>query len=277
MYNRSVIGIDGDRLFYRHTPIDPHRKTLLFIHGLGDSGLAFREAFIEAVLRDFNIIVPDLPGYGKSKSEHDGEKDYAFAKQAARLYELLNYLGIEKFCLVGHSMGGDLGTLMCTKYSQNRIQAFVNIEGDLTQGDRFITDAALEAHGRGSDYFEKWLRSELIDIIFAGQRDKFVRSRNRYQKSLRCCSANAFWVNVEEIRSLNEDLPGCNYAEAAKLFAGIQIPKVFCWGRESIQSNSQTRTYLNAKPFCQQPFDAFHWIMLDQRKEFYNYLVKFFV
>ena len=67
MYHRSTLGVDGGVIFYRHTNIDPHRKTILFIHGLGDSSRVFREAFFEAGLQDFNIIVPDLLGYGKSK------------------------------------------------------------------------------------------------------------------------------------------------------------------------------------------------------------------
>jgi pimeloyl-ACP methyl ester carboxylesterase len=172
-------------------------------------------------------------------------------------------------------MGGDLGTLMCTKYSQARIKAFVNIEGDLTQNDRFMTDLAVEAHARGEKYFEKWLKHELADILFAGERARFILSKQRYQESLAACSAKAFWKNVEEIRSLNENLPGLKYAEAARLFADIQIPKLFCWGRQSIQSNSSTGKYLKTKPFPEQPFDAFHWIMLDQQIEFYNFLVRF--
>ena len=81
MYLRSSIDVPGGTLFYRYTEIDSKKPTLLCIHGLGDSGLVFLEAFYEANLREFNIVVPDLLGYGKSKSEVKKEKEYKFEKQ----------------------------------------------------------------------------------------------------------------------------------------------------------------------------------------------------
>lgn len=276
MYHKATFKSGKGVLFYRHNDIDSRRENLLCIHGLGDSGGVFREAFFEAGLRDYNIIVPDLCGYGESQSKVDSEEDYKFKNQIARLYELLDQLRIEKFFLIGHSMGGDIGTLMCTTYSQARIRAFVNVEGDLTQGDRFITNLAVAAHAQGDKFFEKWLKYELIDILFADERAKFTLSKKHYQKSLAACSAIAFWENVKEIRSLNENLPGHDYAETARLFTEIQIPKIYYWGTESIEPKSPTWKYLETNTFQQQSFSAFHWIMLGQRKEFYDCLTNFF-
>lgn len=276
MYHRSTINVPGGTLFYRHTEIDSRKPTLLCVHGLGDSGLVFLEAFYEAGLRNFNIVAPDLLGYGKSIPEADAENEYTFGKQIVRLYILLEHLGVERFFLVGHSMGGDIGTLMCKKDNQNRIQAFVNVEGDLTQGDRFITNAAFAAHKKGRKFFRYWLHHELIDIIFKDKTQNYVQSRMRYEKSLKCCSDVAFWANVKRIRRLNKNLPCHHYAQAAKLFEEISIPKIFYWGSDSLSGKS--KDYLLSAGLNPEPKifpESFHWIMLDNRRRFYDALSQF--
>jgi membrane protein DedA with SNARE-associated domain/pimeloyl-ACP methyl ester carboxylesterase len=49
------------------------------------------------------LIVPDLPGFGKSTEDIP---DYSFRAHATYLWELLDQLGIQKVHLVGFSMGG---------------------------------------------------------------------------------------------------------------------------------------------------------------------------
>lgn len=278
MYHRSTVSVDGGVMFYRHTDIDPHRKTLLFLHGLGDSGLAFIEAFHEPGLREYNIIVPDLLGYGKSKPKACGKADYRFNAQIARLYALLDHLKIDKFFVVGHSMGGDIGTLMCDSDRQARIQAFVNIEGDLTEGDRFITNKVRKAKRMGC--FRFWLRHTFTNKIVLKDWAKYGPSRLRYLDSLRICRPKAFLKNAEEIYDLNatekeRTEKGRKRAIIAAKYEKIPVPTLFCWGTDTIWENSPTWCYLDTKPFRHKSFDAFHWIMLDQPRKFYDYLIKF--
>ena len=52
---------------------------------------------------DFNLIIPDLRGFGQSGSV---EFTYSLADMASDIAELLDYLEIDKAVIVGHSMGG---------------------------------------------------------------------------------------------------------------------------------------------------------------------------
>ena len=63
MINEATISVPDGYMFYRHNQIDQERTTLLFLHGLGESGLCFVDAFHEPALKNYNIIVPDLLGY----------------------------------------------------------------------------------------------------------------------------------------------------------------------------------------------------------------------
>lgn len=53
--------------------------------------------------RMFDVIAPDAPGYAGSAGEPVAE---TIGDMARANFALLDHLGIEDFCLVGHSMGG---------------------------------------------------------------------------------------------------------------------------------------------------------------------------
>jgi pimeloyl-ACP methyl ester carboxylesterase len=271
MYHRATLNVAGGVLFYRRTRIDPQRLTLLFLHGLGDSGQAFREAFGQAGLRAYNLVVPDLPGYGKSSPAAD--EDYCFHRQITRLYQLIDSLGIEEFAIVGHSMGGDIGTLMCANDRQGRIPAVVNIEGDLTAGDRFITDRAIAAEKAGD--FEFWLRHCFTDEIVPSVLKDYKSTQRRYRAALRLCETYAFLQNCKEIYALNEDQPPHRHGIIASIFDSLPVQKVFFWASESLSNRSQA--YLQHKPYSHTPpfENSSHWIMLDKSREFYDTLSMF--
>ena len=140
----TYLNIDDELIYIRHSALVKDRKSLLFIHGLGDSGLAFEDVFKYKLLEDFNIIIPDLVGYGKSsRSPKDG--DYSFESHLARIWNMIKHYDLHKLTVIGHSMGGDMGTLLCRSDEDGIIHKFVNIEGALTQYDLFISSKAAKA------------------------------------------------------------------------------------------------------------------------------------
>jgi pimeloyl-ACP methyl ester carboxylesterase len=177
-----------------------------------------------------------------------------------------------KFIVIGHSMGGDNGVLMCADDDQGRIQAFVNIEGDLTQGDRFITNLTLAAEKAGA--FECWFRHCYNDEIVPNILKDFDLARKRYQAALRLCQPEAFLQNAKEIYALNKNLIFRKHAKIASIFHSLRLRKVFYWGDRSL--SGQSVKYLRNKPYAYPPFEgSFHWIMLDNHRKFYDALSRF--
>ncbi len=257
-------------MFLRRSEIVLDRPSLLLIHGLGESGLCFQEAFAHPLLRDrYNIVAPDLLGFGRSDAAADG--DYSFARQIARLWQLIDSFPLETFNLVGHSMGGDIGALICAGDDQDRVERFVNIEGDLSEGDRFITDQALKSDASGR--FETWLSQDFMGEIVPDWGRKWP-SCNRYLESLKLCRPDAFLESAKQIAVWNQRLPDKKHAIIGQFHRDLPQPKRFCFGDHSVSPES--RTFLKTPDLKHREFpNAFHWVMIDQADGFYRYLDRF--
>ncbi|EOD66307.1 alpha/beta fold hydrolase [Amycolatopsis vancoresmycina] len=94
----------GDReIFVAEAGAGP-AVVLLHGGGPGATGAANYQANIEALARRFRVVVPDLPGYGRSTKDIDRRDPFGSLADGVR--GLLDALGLETAHLVGNSYGG---------------------------------------------------------------------------------------------------------------------------------------------------------------------------
>lgn len=87
-------------------------ETIILIHGLGSYAPAWKNN-IPALAKEMRVIALDLPGYGKSsKGPWAGSMDFF----ATALIEFADSLGLKKFHLAGHSMGGQISMVTALKF-----------------------------------------------------------------------------------------------------------------------------------------------------------------
>src|ERR1700757_5159720 len=72
--------------------------------GPGASGLSNYSRNVDALAERFHVIVPDLPGYGRSSKGVNGSDPFKFLADTIR--GMLDELGIQKAHFVGNSYGG---------------------------------------------------------------------------------------------------------------------------------------------------------------------------
>lgn len=139
-YVRHSIGVDGFELIYQESG-RRDAPPLLLLHGFGgDSDNWVRLAPL--LRRDFRILVPDLPGFGETG--YLPGKSYSLEAQVARLKDFVEMLHLDRFHVVGNSMGGYLAAAFAATYPERiATLGLFNAAGvDMTTRSPFY-DAAL--------------------------------------------------------------------------------------------------------------------------------------
>ena len=91
---------------------NPNGPVIALVHGQYDS-LHVWEPWIKELSDEFRLITMDQPGHGLT-GRIPGDY-YSRGSMAKVLRELMDYIGIEKFVLVGNSMGGGVATYYTIK------------------------------------------------------------------------------------------------------------------------------------------------------------------
>lgn len=87
---------------------------VILLHGLTDSGIYWHRV-IQALLDDYDLIIPDLRGHGYSSKPRAG---YTYTDFSNDIIYLVQKLNIEKATIIGHSIGADIALLVAAKQSK---------------------------------------------------------------------------------------------------------------------------------------------------------------
>ena len=98
---------------YCETHGDKNHPAVLFLHGFMGNGRSWNE-IIDTLQKDYYCITVDLPGHGQSLAVD--ESDYKMPECAKLIIKIIDRLKINKFNLVGYSMGGRLGLFVALNY-----------------------------------------------------------------------------------------------------------------------------------------------------------------
>jgi pimeloyl-ACP methyl ester carboxylesterase len=243
--------------------------TLLFIHGLGESSLCFAEAIEHLPRNQYHLVMPDCIGYGRSSPARD--QQYHFSRQLDRLQALAQAMHLQRIVIVGHSLGGMLGTLWLSEREHRHILGLINIEGNLHPEDASYSRLASAAYRDLACDTHRWLhwyRQVLLEERVLREHGHSLACR-RYYASLQFTQPDAFLANSQEIlerTAVSETHPE---PAMARLYRNIMLPKIYLWGSESI--SKQTQQYLAHHELAHHAFQgAGHWPMIDQPAECYR-------
>jgi pimeloyl-ACP methyl ester carboxylesterase len=94
----------------------PNGRTVVLLHGKNFSGAYWAPTIKALTEAGYRVVVPDQIGFGKSSKP--ASYQFSFQALAANTRALLDSLGVERFVLVGHSMGGMLAVRMALMYPE---------------------------------------------------------------------------------------------------------------------------------------------------------------
>ena len=114
----QFVDVDGLRLHYKRGGRGP---ALLLLHGTTSSLEHFDRA--AAILqKSFDIIRPDLPGFGLTGPRPHG--DYRVATYAATMAQFMKKLDVPRYAVAGNSLGGNVAWNLALDYPE-RLRALV--------------------------------------------------------------------------------------------------------------------------------------------------------
>ena len=109
----QFIDVAGNRIHY----VDRGRRdapAIVLIHGLAGQMRNFGRPLLEALEKDFRLVLVDRPGSGWStRAPHASS---SLSQQAAVMSELFRRLGLERPHVVGHSLGGALALAIAAEH-----------------------------------------------------------------------------------------------------------------------------------------------------------------
>lgn len=97
------------------TPANYNGKNVLLLHGKNFNGYYWKDVIQFLAEDGYRVIVPDQIGWGRSTAPNI---HYSFHLLAENTMKLLDYLGVNKVNVIGHSMGGMLAARFALMYPE---------------------------------------------------------------------------------------------------------------------------------------------------------------
>ena len=121
----GVASIDGYNLTYV-TAGQPDAPPLMMVHGWF-SHLGVWRRTIDMFRHSHYCVAVDLLGFGDSEKPPDA--DYSIQAQGRRVLQLADVLGLDKFTLLGHSMGGQIALCIASILAPRRVRRLGVVSG----------------------------------------------------------------------------------------------------------------------------------------------------
>ena len=108
----EFLDVGGARLYYYAAGTRGGEEPLVLIHGFPTSSHVWQD-LVPLLPEGRRVVVFDLLGYGRS--DPPGDLSLAIKAHADRLLVLLDLLGINRACLIGHDIGGGIAQAVAVK------------------------------------------------------------------------------------------------------------------------------------------------------------------
>jgi 4,5:9,10-diseco-3-hydroxy-5,9,17-trioxoandrosta-1(10),2-diene-4-oate hydrolase len=243
---------------------------LLMLHGGGPgaSGVSNYSRNIAALARRFRVLVPDLPGYGKSDKALS--RTDPFGDLAESMLGLLDALGVRRAAVVGNSLGGACALRMALERPQ-RISRLVLMGPGGIGTSRSLPTPGLrrlfgyyEGDGPTIEKMRAFIRD---DLVYDGRAIPDDVIRTRFESSIdREVVANP---PLRRPRGLSA-LMRMDLTRDPRL-TGLRTPTLVLWGTDDrVNRPSGGRLLQRRMPNCDLHLFSRtgHWVQWERAEEF---------
>ncbi|OYD60195.1 UNVERIFIED_ORG: pimeloyl-ACP methyl ester carboxylesterase [Burkholderia sp. CF145] len=209
-----IEGVEMDLSVMRRAGV---RAPILFLHGFGSTKEDYADITRYAAFDGHPVVAYDAPGCGATHCENTSRISIPFLVSTAKA--VLAHYGVERFHLVGHSMGG-LTALMLADEIPGRVLSFVDIEGNVAPEDCFLSRQVFDHPATDADtFFEQFIERTWRSPFF---------SCSLYATSLR------HKVRADAVRHIFSSMVELSdNASLLDRFLALPFPRMFMYGEQN--------------------------------------------
>ncbi|MCD9879728.1 alpha/beta fold hydrolase [Streptomyces guryensis] len=209
--------VDGTRLEVAGLRRDGVGTPLVFLHGFGSTKEDYADVIQQEQLADRPVLAYDAPGCGRTTCSDLDAVSVPFLVSVAE--QVLRARQIDRFHLVGHSMGG-LTALLLADSDPGRVASFVSIEGNVAPEDCFLSRQIVTHADDDPDTFLTRFAERVAGSRFHAGR--------LYAASL------PYKVRAGAVRAIFESMVDLSdHGKLLDRFLGLPMPRMFMYGEQN--------------------------------------------
>lgn len=230
---------------------------VVLLHGFCETHMIWSDLAV-ALSSRYSVWMPDLPGFGESKSLQDG---FSIEDVAEKVYTSLKEKGLDEFAIIGHSLGGYVALAMAAKHPEAiRLLGLFNSTAYAdTKEKRHTRNKTIDfVQNRG---VQRFIDTFVPNLFHAPRRDELADAIEE--------------VNLIARRTTKESL--MNYTKAMRdrparldLLESFDKPVIFIAGEEdsfTTQEDVHHQAQLLKKPYVQILPETAHMGMYERFTE----------
>ncbi len=192
---------------------------LVLIHGFCESGELW-EDFGKELSKDFRVLVPDLPGFGKSDLM---DSNISMEYFADKICQWLILLDVEKCTMIGHSLGGYITLAFAEKY-----ESMLSAIGMFHSTAFEDSPKRKDSRNKTIDFIEKhgvalFAQSFVTPLFYYPNRKNLHKE---IDKVIRIASESSFAGVIETTKAMRDR------KERIEVLKSISVPVLFIIGKE---------------------------------------------
>ncbi len=234
------------------------RASVVCLHGFGSTKEDYTDVTLHPAFAGRGLVVWDAPGCGQSVC--DRLELVSIPLLVEVLEQALSQFQIERFHLVGHSMGG-LTALQFATANPHRVLSFTNIEGNLTREDCFLSRQIFDHPAETPQDFLN---------AFA------ERVRERPEWSNRLYAANLpIKVHPDAVAPIFRSMVELSdHTPLLEEFIDAPFPKMFVYGEQNSELSYIERLNKSGVELAEIPYSS-HFPMYSNPQELWSRLAQF--
>ncbi len=239
------VSVNGLDLHYHDWGSSPGMPYLVLLHGLSGNAWAFAP-FARRMRDRLHVIALDVRGHGDSAWSPEGA--YQFSDQASDLARFVDELGLERFSLLGTSMGGMIALQYAGEHAERLERLVINDIGpEIEAGSNRITQATGErptSFASLDEAIEFGVRTRPnLAILSPDERREVLRGGVRQ-------GADGRWTwKVDPEYARQRVQGGVKPRPAWSTLSRVTCPALVLWGMQSdVLSEQQARRMVEALP-----------------------------